>query len=790
MSGIIFSRDMDWCMREKLGRATFVCTISAASLLSGEACGDPGGKTRVDADAPPVVGGDEVRDASTHHPVVMAPEAPTRGGDAVRGAPMDGGGGEQQGEPPASDGEVAVYDAADRYHCEADADCDERATVTASVASGSPEVDPSPLAFCAQGAHNRVTEIFCGGVSIKKMSDLLAHLDRGSANTHAFALGHSTALSGRLVSAINPRVIRTYSTSGNSGFYAALAFVRGEQRVELAAREGERLHFYLFEFKQACNSAPTGCTPGDLFTSAVETGWLSFTVRSDEELKNTPLDCRRCHGGSPEEAVLLMRELAPPWSHWFNNEFFQELDIDFLLSRGEHIDLIAGARIGVLGAFFSAEDARSLSSPGFMESLARNQGRSPLPPTGYDLFLAGDGPASPYVFSRVADPAKLREMSARYLAFLDGDLPRDEVPDLANVFVDVPRDRAEIGLAVELNATGPELLLQACAECHNDRLDQTLSRAKFNAKALSPGHMEMGPLPDAEIRAAIDRLSAPAGSSKRMPPAGARILDDAGRDRLIDYLRRSLASGTVPAHVPADSGVEATLRQHLAAHRVWLDTEGRGGVRADLEGLNLDGTDLQDASLQSAKLSDVSLRGADLRRANLAYIDLERGDLTDANLEGANLEGANLRAVTFHGANLAGANLAHARLIAANVLSVQRSLNFRSVNLRSANLSGARLAGADLSGANLSAADLSYVDLTNADFEGVNLAGAYLEGAVLRGANVRDTIIDGADLSRANLIGVRGLTQAWLDRACGSPQTMLEPAIPVIQEGFAITPCP
>jgi uncharacterized protein YjbI with pentapeptide repeats/mono/diheme cytochrome c family protein len=645
----------------------------------------------------------------------------------------------------------------------------ERAIVDAWVAASNPQADRSPPAFCAQGANDRVTRIFCGSErpSIRQMSDLLDRLD--GSQKRAFALAHSTALSGGLVSAINPRIVRTYSSSGNSGFYAALAFVRGEQRVELAAREGGKLRFYLLEFQQACNSKPGGCTPGDRFTSAIETDWLSFTIRSDEELKNTPMDCRRCHGASPEEAMLLMRELAAPWNHWFNNSFFQELDVDFLLSRGQHVDLIAGVRVGVLGGSIFPADEQSLSGPGSMESLVRNQGRPQQPTFGYDLFLTGDAPASPYRFSRAADPTKLRQMSAQYLAFLDGELPRDQVPDLADVFLDVPQERAEIGLAVELGATGPELLLQACGQCHNDRLDQTISRARFNAKALTPGYIEMAPLPDAEIRAAIERLSLPAGSPGRMPPAGARVLDDAGRDRLIEYLRQALTHDTMPAPTPGD-----TVPEVLAAHRVWIDTAGRAGVRANLGGMNLDGADLQDANLESAKLSGASLRGANLSRAKLMYVDLAGANLTSANLEGANLEGADLTNVAFEGARFTGASLANTRLIIAKL---------GGANLRNVNLTGARLAAADLSRADLVGANLSYVDLTNADLGGADLQGADLEGAVLRSTDIQDSRIDGANLSRANLLGARVLTQPWLDTACGNPQTIL-------QDALTIAPCP
>ena len=68
------------------------------------------------------------------------------------------------------------------------------------------------------------------------------------------------------------------------------------------------------------------------------------------------------------------------------------------------------------------------------------------------------------------------------------------------------------------------------------------------------------------------------------------------------------------------------LNKILELHKKWLNNE-EGGVRANLQDINLQGAYLRDVNLQGA-----NLRGASLQRANL------RG----ANLQGANLEGAYL----------------------------------------------------------------------------------------------------------------------------------------------------
>ena len=136
------------------------------------------------------------------------------------------------------------------------------------------------------------------------------------------------------------------------------------------------------------------------------------------------------------------------------------------------------------------------------------------------------------------------------------------------------------------------------------------------------------------------------------------------------------------------------LKEILDQHKIWLDTNGVQGKRADLEGANLLGAKLKDADLEGA-----NLLGADLTDANLTDAILNCASLYRANLEGANLEGADLR-----GANLRGANLKDASLNGAYLADL------RGANLRGANLRGAYLAdleGADLTGAILP--DISWI---------------------------------------------------------------------------------
>ena len=87
-----------------------------------------------------------------------------------------------------------------------------------------------------------------------------------------------------------------------------------------------------------------------------------------------------------------------------------------------------------------------------------------------------------------------------------------------------------------------------------------------------------------------------------------------------------------------------------------------------------------------------------------------RADLTDANLRDANLRDANLRGANLFNAILSGANLTHANLLGANLLGA----DLRGADLTGANLSGAILTGADLTVAILTGADLEYANLTGA----------------------------------------------------------------------------
>ena len=137
------------------------------------------------------------------------------------------------------------------------------------------------------------------------------------------------------------------------------------------------------------------------------------------------------------------------------------------------------------------------------------------------------------------------------------------------------------------------------------------------------------------------------------------------------------------------------LLHMLDDHAEWLQSGGKKGVQAVLEGKDFYG---------------VTLNRADLTRANLQDIILTDAACVKAVFEGADLTKADLS----HG-NFSGADFNHAKLCSA-VLAGTR--------LRDADLHGADLTGADLRGANLREANLTETILVKADLRGTDLRDA------------------------------------------------------------------
>lgn len=416
--------------------------------------------------------------------------------------------------------------------------------------------------LCSRGRSDVVLDLFCARKppSIETLMDLRRALgvDR-PADEQGFAVtGHSTALSSRGVSAINPRIIFINRPTMDQEL-VMLAYARGEQFAEVVVRDRneEELQFYLLSYEQDCNEG--GCTPGDLLTEEAEVGWKNVNVYAEEDLENTPLDCRVCHQtdgpGSPK--FLRMQELEAPWNHWFY-PFVpggRALARDYIAAKGNERfagltaqELTDRANPGLLTSVLNFnnpvlqpnEYVSAVIEKEVIESAAARGGAQPddnsVPGESatwrelYETAKRGEAIAVPYHDVKVTDKDKLAAMTAAYVDYSEGRLAREDLPDIREVFPDDEELLARMGFATEPGMTGQEVLLQACGQCHNDRLDQTLSRARFN--------VDLSKLSRAQKDRAIARIQLPLDHGGVMPPARFRHLSDEAKAELVELLEQ------------------------------------------------------------------------------------------------------------------------------------------------------------------------------------------------------------------------------------------------------------
>ncbi len=173
---------------------------------------------------------------------------------------------------------------------------------------------------------------------------------------------------------------------------------------------------------------------------------------------------------------------------------------------------------------------------------------------------------------------------------------------------------------------------------------------------------------------------------------------------------------------------EDKLKEILAKHEKWLESDGKEGEQADLQSVDLREALLIGANLREADLSSANLQKANLAKANLQEAELIKTNLREANLHGANLQKAALIRADLHGthlfrANLQGAGLQHANLQEANL----GFANLQGAGLTDANLRRAMFGHATLREANLQDADLTDVKgLLAEQLAGTNVSGAKL----------------------------------------------------------------
>jgi hypothetical protein len=154
---------------------------------------------------------------------------------------------------------------------------------------------------------------------------------------------------------------------------------------------------------------------------------------------------------------------------------------------------------------------------------------SPTWERAYEAFKRGEQLALPYLETRATDPDKQAALTLAYAQYRAGASGADDLPDLGDIFPDDPATRARIGLDSEPDASPADALIQACGSCHNDVLDQSISRARFN--------IDVSRLDRAALDLAIDRIQLPRDAPGAMPPPEVRQLAPSSRARLIEYLR-------------------------------------------------------------------------------------------------------------------------------------------------------------------------------------------------------------------------------------------------------------
>jgi uncharacterized protein YjbI with pentapeptide repeats len=117
------------------------------------------------------------------------------------------------------------------------------------------------------------------------------------------------------------------------------------------------------------------------------------------------------------------------------------------------------------------------------------------------------------------------------------------------------------------------------------------------------------------------------------------------------------------------SFAEIHLDDIIEKHRIWLNSNGKEGERANLKGLNL----------SKSNLIKMNLSKGDLRQADLSYSNLIRSNLSEADLSGANMAGVKLKWT-----NLTRSDMSNAMLT---------DVDFTSANIEGAILRGANLLG-------------------------------------------------------------------------------------------------
>jgi uncharacterized protein YjbI with pentapeptide repeats len=214
--------------------------------------------------------------------------------------------------------------------------------------------------------------------------------------------------------------------------------------------------------------------------------------------------------------------------------------------------------------------------------------------------------------------------------------------------------KAEYGATTERMATPEELFaLRLLAEEEAAVIDAIESASQ---------------LPECKPATAPESRETTSAEFASVEPTVAEPIATAQKEDALNDLREVATESAAAPEPPASGEGPLNLAAILDQHRIWVESGGEAGAKADLCGANLEKADLTGANLQGAFLQRANLRGADLSMANLRHASLVQADLCNANLLGTEFRGANLMGATLYGAEglwlgrLGGANLYDAML--------------------------------------------------------------------------------------------------------------------------------
>jgi hypothetical protein len=234
-----------------------------------------------------------------------------------------------------------------------------------------------------------------------------------------------------------------------------------------------------------------------------------------------------------------MQELQNPWAHWFYPERAETLAIVQAFQTAHGSESYAGVPSGNILPSRPAALTQLVQNNGFatqpnvfdtnkINSELAAGGASPTWAQLYARSVSGLEIAVPY-YTNAFDPAKLQAMIAAYQAATTGSAPASQMPDVSDVLADTAL--ADMSIRPKPGLDGRGILVHMCQMCHNARLDQTQSRARFNVEQLDQ-------MSRAERDVAIARLQLPDNDRHLMPPRRFRELGAAERQLVIDELMK------------------------------------------------------------------------------------------------------------------------------------------------------------------------------------------------------------------------------------------------------------